>query len=234
MNNTNLTVSVVVPVYEEAGNIRPLADEVFDALAGRMHYELIFVDDGSSDGTVDDIHRAMARDPAVRICEHTANKGQSAALRTGVTAARANIIAVLDGDGQNDPADIPSLLAELKSGPTVKMVIGRRIKRKDRWVRRVSSRVANGVRSRLLKDGILDTGCGIKVFYRDDFLGLPAFDHMHRFLPALFQRNGGKVSAVPVNHRERWNGTSKYGIRNRLWVGITDILGVIWLQKRRI
>lgn len=234
MNNNNPTVSVVVPVFDETGNVQPLADEVFDALAGKMHYELIFVDDGSRDGTVEEIRRAMAQNPLVRLCEHSANKGQSAGLCTGVRAARSKIIAVLDGDGQNDPADIPALLAELASESSVKMVIGQRIKRKDRWIRRVSSRVANGVRARLLKDGILDTGCGIKVFYRDDYLSLPAFDHMHRFLPALFQRNGGEVRAVPVNHRERWNGESKYGIKNRLWVGITDLLGVIWLQKRRI
>ena len=234
MNNSNTAVSVVVPVFEEEGNIQPLANEVFNALAGKMHYELIFVDDGSRDGTVEEIRRAIAQDPIVSLKQHDINKGQSAALRTGVKAARSKIIAVLDGDGQNDPADIPALLAALTSDLKTSMVIGQRVKRKDGWLRQVSSKVANGVRARVLKDGILDTGCGIKVFYRDDFLSLPAFDHMHRFLPALFQRDGGTVRSIPVNHRERWSGKSKYGANNRLWVGITDILGVIWLQRRRI
>lgn len=227
-------VSVVIPVYNEGANVRPLADEVSDSLTGRLHYELIFVDDGSVDDTPDEIERAMQQNAAVSICRHERNRGQSAAVRTGVEAARAEIVAVLDGDGQNDPHDIPDLYERLESAPGMSMVIGERQNRRDNWVRRMSSRIANSVRSRLLGDGIRDTGCGIKVFYRDDYLALPAFDHMHRFLPALFRRNGGQVCAAPVNHRPRMNGVSKYGVNNRLWVGITDLLGVMWLQRRQL
>src|SRR5690606_12102969 len=140
----------------------------------------------------------------------------------------------LDGDGQNDPADIPVLYAALALSPQTRMAVGERRQRRDTWVRRLSSRVANGVRSSLLHDGIRDTGCGLKVFYRDDYLDLPAFDHMHRFLPALMQQRGRKVRSIPVNHRPRRNGRSKYGIGNRLWPGIVDLLGVMWLERRRL
>lgn len=227
-------ISVVIPVYNEGKNIRPLTSEVFDALAGRLHYELIFVDDGSIDDTPDEIERMIAQNPAVVICRHDRNRGQSAAVRTGVLTARADIVAVLDGDGQNDPRDIIRLYGQLSMLPSLSMVIGERRDRKDSWLRRVSSRVANAVRSRLLGDGISDTGCGLKVFYREQYLNLPAFDHMHRFLPALMQRQGGKVHTLPVNHRPRLHGLSKYGVGNRLWVGIMDLLGVRWLQKRRL
>lgn len=233
-SNNSPHISVVIPVYNEGQNIRPLANEVFDALAGRLHYELIFVDDGSVDDTPDEIERMITQNPAVSICRHDRNRGQSAAVRTGVMAAGADIVAVLDGDGQNDPRDIPRLYGQLSMVPSLSMVIGERRDRKDSWLRRVSSRIANGIRSRLLGDGISDTGCGIKVFYRESFLSLPAFDHMHRFLPALLQREGGNVIAIPVNHRPRLHGLSKYGVGNRLWVGIMDLLGVRWLQKRRL
>lgn len=233
-NNRVAAVSVVVPVFNEAGNIQPLAAEMREALQGRFRYELVFVDDGSTDGTPDEIERAIAADPAIRMCRHDRNRGQSAAVRSGVRAARYEVVAVLDGDGQNDPRDIPKLYGQLAMVPGLSLVIGERRKRRDNWLRRVSSRVANRIRSSLLGDGISDTGCGLKVFYRDQFLDLPAFDHMHRFLPALVQRNGGRVYAVPVNHRPRLCGKSKYGVNNRLWVGITDLLGVMWLQKRRI
>ncbi len=228
-------ISVVIPVCNEAGNIVPLADEVFDALAGRIHYELIFVDDGSVDGTPDEVERVIKQHPeSVLLYKHRRNRGQSAAVRTGVKAARASVVAVLDGDGQNDPADILKLYGELVADRKLTMVIGERRLRRDSWVRRVSSRVANGVRSRLLGDGISDTGCGIKVIHRQSFLELPAFDHMHRFLPALVQRDGGIVVARPVNHRPRLNGLSKYGVTNRLWAGIVDMLGVLWLKKRSL
>lgn len=228
-------ISVVVPVCNEAGNIGPLADEVFDALAGRIHYELIFVDDGSVDGTPDEVERVIKQNPAsVLLFKHGRNRGQSAAVRTGVKIARAHVVAVLDGDGQNDPADILKLYGELMADRRVTMVIGERRSRTDGWVRRMSSRVANGVRSRLLGDGISDTGCGIKVFHRRSFLELPAFDHMHRFLPALVQREGGIVIARPANHRPRRHGLSKYGVTNRLWAGVVDMLGVRWLQKRHL
>jgi glycosyltransferase involved in cell wall biosynthesis len=227
-------VSVVIPVYNEVGNIEPLADEVCRALNGRLRYELIFVDDGSTDATAEEIKTAGQRDSRVVALRHASNRGQSAAVRTGVESATAGIVAVLDGDGQNDPNDIPRLFGHLVAVTRLKMVIGERRNRQDSWLRLMSSRIANGVRARLLGDGINDTGCGIKVFYRDDYLALPAFDHMHRFLPALMQRNGGQVDALVVNHRPRRHGMSKYGIGNRLWVGIADMLGVMWLQKRRL
>lgn len=227
-------ISIVVPVFNEGANICPLAREVFKALTGRLDYELIFVDDGSIDDTPDEVARVTRRCPAVKLLRHTCNRGQSAAVRTGVEAARAEIVAALDGDGQNDPRDIDALYQRLMADPAISMVIGERRKRRDSWLRRVSSRVANGVRSRLLGDGIADTGCGIKVFRRAAYLALPAFDHMHRFLPALIQRDGGGVVALPVNHRPRLHGVSKYGVGNRLWVGIVDLIGVRWLQNRRL
>lgn len=234
MDTNSPKLSVVVPVFNEQGNIAPLYAEVAAALKGRIPYELILVDDCSTDGTGEEI-AAVCRDSAtVRCCHHDQNRGQSAAVRTGVKAARSAVVAVLDGDGQNDPKDICKLYGRLRAVPSLKMVIGERRARQDNWLRKKSSKIANAVRSRLLGDGIKDTGCGIKVFYRNDFLELPAFDHMHRFLPALMQRDGGKVSSVPVNHRPRLYGVSKYGVRNRLWVGITDMLGVMWLQKRHL
>lgn len=227
-------ISVVVPVYNESGNIRPLAEEVARALAGHITFELIFVDDCSEDATLAEIDSAMADNPRVAVQRHQRNRGQSAGVRTGVLAARAPIIATLDGDGQNDPGDIPALYERLIAEPGLSMVIGERRQRQDSWLRKLSSSVANSVRSTLLRDETRDTGCGIKVFRRDEFLNLPAFDHMHRFMPALMQRNGGRVCAVPVHHRPRLHGESKYGVNNRLWVGIVDMLGVFWLQKRRI
>lgn len=227
-------ISVVIPVYNESGNVQPLAEEVRRALQGRIPYELIFVDDGSSDDTVDELLTAAGADPCLRVARHATNRGQSAAVRSGVSQSRSKVVAVLDGDGQNDPRDIPRLYGQLVSVRKLEMVIGKRVHRKDSSLRLWSSRVANGVRARLLGDGISDTGCGIKVFYRDAYLALPAFNHMHRFLPALMQRDGGMVYALPVNHRPRRHGQSKYGIRNRLWAGVTDVLGVMWLQKRQL
>lgn len=234
MESETAGISVVIPVLNETGNVRPLADEVRNALAERLDYELVFVDDGSTDGTAEEIEAVMRDDARVKLQRHESNRGQSAAVRTGVKAASSNVIAVLDGDGQNDPGDIPRLVEELIGSPALSLVIGERRKRRDSWLKRVSSRVANGVRSRLLGDGVPDTGCGIKAFYRDQFLDLPAFDHMHRFMPALMQINGGGVRSLPVNHRPRVEGKSKYGVSNRLWVGIIDMLGVKWLQKRRM
>ncbi len=227
-------ISVVIPVYNEGANIQPLVDEVFTALSGRIRCELIFVDDGSVDDTPDEIDRMSSQNPLLTVCRHDSNRGQSAAVRTGVLAARAKVIAVIDGDGQNDPRDIPKLYGHLATVPSLSLVIGERRNRKDSLLRRWSSRVANAVRSRFLGDGVADTGCGIKVFYRAEYLALPAFDHMHRFLPALMQRNGGKVCSLPVNHRPRLHGSSKYGVNNRLWVGIVDMVGVRWLQNRRL
>ena len=227
-------VSVVIPVLNECGNVAPLIDELDATMGVRMPFEVIIVDDGSTDGTTEEIATLVETRRWCKTIRHARSAGQSAAIRTGVRSAKAEVIAVLDGDGQNDPADLPTLIGHLEMLPGINMVVGRRIGRQDSWVRKLSSRLANSVRNAALHDGIKDTGCGLKAFYRDDFLDLPAFDHMHRFLPALIQRGGGRVHCVPVNHRPRMHGKSKYGVGNRLWVGITDLLGVMWLQKRRI
>lgn len=226
-------LTVVIPVYDESGNLAPLVDELERALAARMRFEAVIVDDGSTDTTPAEADSLAATRPWLRVARHERNRGQSAAIRTGVAAASAAAIAVLDGDGQNDPADIPSLYAALMLSDAA-MVVGERRRRRDNWSRRLSSRIANRVRSALLGDGIPDTGCGLKVFYRADFLELPAFDHMHRFLPALMHQHGQRVRSVPVNHRPRRRGRSKYGIRNRLWPGIVDLFGVMWLERRRL
>lgn len=227
-------ISLVIPVYNEIGNSGPLLDEIEAAMAGRIRYEVIVVDDASSDGTDGELDELSRTHERLTVLTHPHNRGQSAAIHTGVRAARAPVIAVLDGDGQNDPADIMKLFGRLHIGSSIRMVIGERRERHDSWLRKVSSRIANGVRSYFLRDGIRDTGCGLKVFYRDDYLQLPAFDHMHRFMPALIQRHGGEVSTVPVNHRHRLHGVSKYGVNNRLWAGIMDLMGVMWLRHRRL
>lgn len=227
-------LSVVIPVLNERGNIGPLIDEINIALHDRIRFEVVVVDDGSEDGTTAEVEALVGATVFTRLVRHDSTRGQSAAIRTGVKASRSPVIAVLDGDGQNDPADIPRLFGPLTVMPNIRMVVGQRERRHDSTVRRLSSRIANKVRNAVLKDGIKDTGCGLKVFYREDFLDLPAFDHMHRFMPALMQRNGLKIHTVPVNHRPRVRGESKYGIANRLWVGITDLFGVMWLQKRRL
>ena len=227
-------LAVVVPVHNEAGNVAPLIGEIRAALDGRVEYEIVFVDDGSSDGTAEEL-RALERD-CVRlvVLRHRARCGQSTAIATGVAAARAPLIATLDGDGQNDPRDIPGLLARFEEAGDEDrvMVAGLRAQRRDGWVKRASSRVANEVRARLLGDDTPDAGCGLKVFSRAAFLDMPRFDHMHRFLPALMLALGGRVISVPVNHRPRERGASKYGVWDRLWVGIVDMLGVMWLARR--
>jgi dolichol-phosphate mannosyltransferase len=229
-------ISVVVPVRDEADNVAPLIDEIRAALDPLARfYEIVYVDDGSADATVACIGKAgEAPGATVRCIEHPGNFGQSAALWSGIYAARGSIIATLDGDGQNDPANIPELLSkfEEKGGDKRRLVIGHRADRRDNWLRRISSRLANGVRSRLLGDDTPDTGCGLKVFARATYLALPYFDHMHRFLPALVLRDGGSVESVPVHHRPRERGRSKYGVGNRLWVGIVDLFGVMWLKRR--
>jgi dolichol-phosphate mannosyltransferase len=231
-------LSVVIPVCNEAENVAPLAREIHAALNGLINFEVIFVDDGSTDVTASEVLKVRAESvPQIRLLKHSKRSGQSTGVRTGVRAARGAWIATLDGDGQNDPADIPNLLAALKTqnpDGQLKLVMGNRTTRKDTWLRRLSSRVANGVRGSMLSDGTPDTGCGIKLFERELFLELPHFNHMHRFLPALVQRAGRRVISVPVAHRPRLSGTSKYGLNNRLWVGIVDLFGVMWLIKRRI
>jgi glycosyltransferase involved in cell wall biosynthesis len=230
-----MELSVIVPVRNEQDNILPLLGEIYTALEGRYDYEVIYVDDGSNDSTPRVLDQARTKYPRLRVLRHAKSCGQSTAVRTGVKAARAGWIATLDGDGQNDPADIPGLMAVIQAPdcpPGLKLVAGWRKTRRDTWLRRFSSRVANGVRSRLLKDSTPDTGCGLKLFQREVFLELPYFDHMHRFLPALVLRAGGQVQSVEVHHRQRERGMSKYGLHNRLWVGIIDLFGVAWLQRR--
>jgi dolichol-phosphate mannosyltransferase len=227
-----LELSVVIPVKNEAENIAPLVAEIHAALDGLVGFEIVYVDDGSTDDTAARIRVLQADDPALRLVRHRASCGQSTAVRSGVKAARGRWIATLDGDGQNDPADIPALWRLARDGGTAQLYAGWRAKRQDSRIKRLSSRLANGIRAGLLGDATPDTGCGLKLFERALFLELPYFDHMHRFLPALVIRAGGTVVSVRVNHRPRQRGTSNYGTFDRLWVGITDIIGVMWLQRR--
>ncbi len=231
-----MDLSIVIPVRNEAGNIAPLVAEIDGALKGEMRYEIIYVDDGSSDGTVGEIRRLAAERPSLRLLRHSRSCGQSAALLTGVRAAQSGWIATLDGDGQNDPADIPRLWRLARAAPADPplLVAGWREKRHDSWSKRAASLIANRMRSQILGDATADTGCGLKLFPRTLFLELPAFDHMHRFLPALVLRAGGTVRSAPVNHRPRRSGTSKYGVFDRLGVGIIDLFGVCWLQRRAL
>ena len=225
-------ISVVVPVKDEVENVVPLANEIAASMANEAPTEIIFVDDGSTDGTADALAELKQRLPQLRIIRHAKNAGQSRSIRTGVRAARFDVIVTLDGDGQNDPADIPKLLAILKEGKEIGLVSGIRARRKDSLSRRLASRVGNSIRSRLLHDGASDTGCGLKAFRRDAFLALPYFDHMHRFIITLMLREGFGVRFVEVNHRERKHGTSKYTNFSRLLVSVNDLLGVRWLQRR--
>jgi dolichol-phosphate mannosyltransferase len=228
-------ISVVVPVKDEAENVAPLAREIAAAMAGEPSVEIIFVDDGSSDGTGDVLTALKQELRSLRVMRHARNLGQSRGIRTGVQAARSDIIVTLDGDGQNDPADIPKLLAILRGGSddaNIALVSGVRAKRMDTFSRRLASRLGNAIRARLLNDGALDTGCGLKAFRREAFLALPYFDHMHRFLIALMLREGHGVRFVEVNHRERKHGASKYTNVSRMMVSINDLLGVRWLQRR--
>jgi dolichol-phosphate mannosyltransferase len=231
-----MDLSVIIPVRNEAENVAPLAAEITAALDGLTAYEILYVDDGSTDATAKEILALAAEVPHLRLLRHARSCGQSAALRTGVRAARAAWIATLDGDGQNDPADIPELwrLARVAAATPPLLVTGHRRNRQDRWSKRAASQVANAIRARLLGDDTPDTGCGLKLFPRALFLDLPDFDHMHRFLPALVLRAGGTVRSVPVNHRPRRRGVSKYGVFDRLGVGIVDLFGVLWLQRRAV
>jgi dolichol-phosphate mannosyltransferase len=226
-------ISVVIPVCNECENVGPLAQEIATALAGR-DFEILFVDDGSTDDTASAVIAARQSIPQVRLLRHSFRSGQSAAVTTGVRLARAEWVGTLDGDGQNDPADLPKLLAARLASENAGVALfqGHRTTRRDTGFRKLQSRIANGVRSRMLGDGTPDTGCGIKLLHRPTYLELPKFDHMHRFLPALFQRAGARVVSVPVHHRPRARGTSKYGMLDRLWVGIVDIFGVMWLRRR--
>ncbi len=228
-------ISVVVPVHNEAPNIPPLIKAIGVALSGVEH-EIIYVDDGSSDETPQVLATLAAHLPTLIRVRHRQSCGQSAAVITGIKTARGVFIATLDGDGQNDPADIPAMLDAAVTaealGPKPVLIAGHRVTRNDKQAKRWGSRIANSVRGYLLQDGTPDTGCGLKLFRRAAFLELPHFDHIHRFLPALFIRAGGHVISVPVRHHSRSHGASHYGTWDRLKVGIVDLFGVAWLQRR--
>ena len=226
-------LSVVVPVHNERDNIVPLLTEIAAALRGRTDFEIVYIDDASKDDSLSVLTVAKAQFPELRVVRHLAQSGQSTAVRNGVKAARGEWIATLDGDGQNDPADIPKLLAMRdESPPGIKLFAGWRVNRQDSGSKRWASKLANAIRSRMLRDDTPDTGCGIKLFERAAFLDLPYFDHMHRYLPALMLRAGWQVKSVPVNHRARGAGQSKYNNLNRALVGIADLRGVSWLIRR--
>jgi dolichol-phosphate mannosyltransferase len=229
-----VALSVVVPVKDEAENVVPLAREIAH-IVGRQSVEIIFVDDGSTDGTLASLGQLKTELPSLRVISHGGNAGQSRALRTGVRAARAGLVVTLDGDGQNDPADIPKILAPFHADPDAErigMVSGVRVARQDTATKRIASRLANRLRRGLLHDGAADVGCGLKAFRRDAYLALPYFDHMHRYLVALMLRENLEVRFVNVGHRPRLHGRSKYGVWDRFVVGIHDLIGVRWLQGR--
>ena len=225
-------ISIIVPVFNEAENILPLTQEVALALRNeRRTYELVFVDDASTDQTWERINAAQRAHPSVRGLRHGSNRGQSAALWSGIQATTGGVIATMDGDLQNDPADLPKLLTELDRAD---FILGRRVKRQDNWLRQVSSRVARLARKIVLGVGLQDTGCSLRAFKRSSLDGIFPFNGLHRFLPVLVHGGGAKVLEIPVNHRPRAAGVSKYGIRNRLGRGIVDLLAVAWYQKRRL
>ena len=237
MNTIDPAVSVVVPVRNEAGNIAPLVAEIAKALAEQWRFEVVYVDDGSSDGTGTELKRLMTQHAWLRCVRHKQSCGQSAAVRSGVTAARAPVVVTLDGDGQNDPAFIPALIRALDAGdakgPRIGLVAGQRVGRKASGFKKLQSRIANAVRGAVLRDGTRDTGCGLKAFHRDVFLSLPYFDGLHRFLPALMRREGYDIGYVDVVDRPRAHGVSNYGMWDRLWIGILDLAGVWWLIRRK-
>lgn len=229
-----MNVSVVVPVRNEAENVAPLITEIAAALDGRWAYEIIYVNDGSTDATADRLEALMKQRGNLRQIRHATSSGQSAAVRTGVRAARGAIVATLDGDGQNDPAFLPDLIAAIENGGgRVGLAAGQRISRKDTGFKKIQSRIANGVRNAILRDGTHDTGCGLKALRRDVFLSLPYFDGLHRFLPALVRREGYDIAYVDVVDRPRRSGVSNYGFFDRLWIGIMDLMGVWWLIRRK-
>jgi len=227
-------VSIVVPVRNEAPNVRPLIEDIEQACASLVPFEVIYVDDGSRDGTSDVLRSARVGRPWLRAIRHRESCGQSAAIRTGVRTARATTIVTLDGDLQNDPAFIPKLIAALEEGgPACGLAAGQRVGRTDRHFKRLQSTIANGFRAAVLKDATRDTGCGLKAFPRDVYLALPYFDALHRFMPALVMREGYGVVHVDVVDRPRGSGRSNYGLFDRLWVGLVDVPGVWWLTRRR-
>jgi dolichol-phosphate mannosyltransferase len=234
VTNTEVAVSIVVPVRNEAGNIAPLIGEIAAALDGRWAYEIIYVNDGSSDATAERLAEVMKQRNNLRQLRHVDSAGQSAAIRSGVRAARGAIIATLDGDGQNNPAFLPDLISTLeKGGKRLGLVAGQRVGRKDTGFKKFQSRAANAIRGAILHDRTRDTGCGLKAFRRDVFLMMPYFDGLHRFLPALVRREGLEIAYVDVVDRPRRSGVSNYGFFDRLWIGIMDLAGVWWLIRRK-
>ena len=233
-DSTDIAVSIVVPVRNEADNIVPLIAEIAAALDGRWAYELVYVNDGSTDGTAEQLAAARTQRPNLREIRHAKSGGQSAAVRSGVRAARGAIVATLDGDGQNNPAFLPDLISAIEQGgPRVGLAAGQRVGRQDTGFKKLQSRIANGIRSAVLKDGTRDTGCGLKAFRREVFLTMPYFDGLHRFLPALMRREGFEIAYVDVVDRPRHSGVSNYGFFDRLWIGIMDLAGVWWLIRRK-
>jgi dolichol-phosphate mannosyltransferase len=233
-NEAPPAVSVVVPVRNEAGNVAPLIAEIAAALGAMSSFEIVYVNDGSTDGTEAELRALMEERAWLRQIKHASSCGQSAAVRTGVAHARAHVVVTLDGDGQNDPAFIPALLTALAAGaPRIGLVAGQRVGRKSSAFKKLQSRIANGVRGAILRDGTRDTGCGLKAFHRELFLALPYFDGLHRFLPALVAREGFDIGYVDVVDRPRGRGVSNYGLWDRLWVGILDLAGVWWLIRRK-
>ncbi|WP_027542718.1 glycosyltransferase family 2 protein [Bradyrhizobium sp. WSM2254] len=233
MSTSQPSVSIVVPVRNEADNIAPLIEEITAALDGRWDYEIIYVNDGSTDTTGERLNAIMAQRGNLRQLRHAKSGGQSAAVRSGVRAARGTIVATLDGDGQNNPAFLPDLIAAVEKGARVGLAAGQRVGRKDTGFKKFQSRVANKVRNSILNDGTRDTGCGLKAFRREVFLALPYFDGLHRFLPALVRREGYEIAYVDVIDRPRRSGVSNYGFFDRLWIGIMDLAGVWWLIRRK-
>lgn len=233
MSSSQPSVSIVVPVRNEADNIAPLIEEITAALGERWAYEIIYVNDGSTDATGERLAAVMAQRDNLRQLRHAKSGGQSAAVRSGVRAARGVIVATLDGDGQNNPAFLPDLIAAVEKGANVGLAAGQRVGRKDTGFKKFQSRVANKVRNAILQDGTRDTGCGLKAFRREVFLTMPYFDGLHRFLPALVRREGFDIAYVDVIDRPRHSGVSNYGFFDRLWIGIMDLAGVWWLIRRK-
>lgn len=226
-------VSLVIPMYKEEENVRPLVEESARALSSFSDFEIVVVDDCSSDNTFDRLVEMQAEIPQLRVLRHEKNAGQSVAVINGVKAAKFDWIATIDGDGQNDPADIPNLAKVASESVEPKLLIaGHRANRKDTWSKKISSRLANKIRGGLLHDDCPDSGCGLKLFQRDVFLAVPHFKNLHRFMPAIFRRQGAQIHNVVVNHRERTLGQSKYGFMNRAFVGLVDMFGVMWLVRR--
>jgi glycosyltransferase involved in cell wall biosynthesis len=233
LSSSQPSVSIVVPVRNEADNIAPLIAEITTALDGRWAYEIIYVNDGSTDATGERLAAIMAQRDNLRQLRHAKSGGQSAAVRSGVRAARGAIVATLDGDGQNNPAFLPDLIAAVEKSANVGLAAGQRVGRKDTGFKKFQSRVANKVRNAILQDGTRDTGCGLKAFRREVFLMMPYFDGLHRFLPALMRREGFDIAYVDVIDRPRHSGVSNYGFFDRLWIGIMDLAGVWWLIRRK-